>query len=89
MLPGYSHSKRRLTFVSPAAKQLASRIVTNALKGLGGVVGQAAEVDQSFDKDEYIRTMAAKAKKVQDECLKRHEKYKRQFYVERSTHLKK
>ena len=77
-------------FVSPTAKQrLANRIVTNALKSLGGVVGQAAEVDKSFDKDEYIRTMAAKAKKVQDECLKRHEKYKRQFYVKRSTHLKK
>ena len=59
VLPGYSHSKRRLTFVSPAAKQqLTSRIVTTALKGLGGVVGQAAELDPSFDKDEYITNMA-------------------------------
>ena len=78
VLPGYSHSERRLTFVSPTAKQqLTSRIVMTALKGLGGVVGQAAELDASFDKDEYIINMAAKAKQVHDECLKRHDKYKK------------
>ena len=64
--------------MSPAAKQqLTSRIVTTALKGLGGVVGQAAELDPSFDKDEYITNMATKAKQAHDECLKRYDKYKK------------
>ena len=61
VLPGYSYLKRRLTFVSPK-QQLASKIVMTALKGLGGVVEQAAELYASFDKDQYITNMAKKAK---------------------------
>ena len=72
--------------MSPAAKQkLANKIVTTALKNHCGVVGQVSKQHASFDKDEYICNMASKAKQVQDECLKKHEKYKRQFFVHSST----
>ena len=85
VLPGYSRSCRHVTFVSPGAKrQLAHNIVSSALKHLGTVVSGVSEQDQSFDKDDYIRCLGQKAKLVHDECLAKHEQYKKQFYSGRS-----
>ena len=85
VLPGYSRSDRCLTFVSPEAKkQLAKNLVASALKCLGGVVSGVSEQDKSFDQDDYIRSMVQKAKVVHEECLAKHEIYKKQFYVGRS-----
>ena len=81
----HSRSHRCLTFVSPGVKrQQAQTIVSSALKCLGGVVSGVSEQDQSFDKEDYIRSMAEKAKIVHDECLAKHEQYKKQFYIGRS-----
>ena len=85
VLPGCSRSCRHVTFVSPGAKrQLAHNIVSSALKHLGTVVGNVSKQDQSFDKDDYIRHLGQKAKLVHNECLAKHEQYKKQFYMGRS-----
>ena len=51
------------------------------MKNLNQVVGSVLEQDKSFDNEEYIRQMGQRAKAVNEVCLKKHEKYKKQFYI--------
>ena len=82
VIPRFSRSRRKVTFISPSVKQqIAKSIVTTALKNLGKVVGSTLEQDKSFDHEEYIKQMGQTAKALNEACLKKHEKYKRQFYI--------
>ena len=58
--------------------------MSSALKCLGTVVSGVSKQDQSFDKGNYIRSLGQKAKLVHNECLAKHEQYKKQFYIGRS-----
>ena len=85
VLPGFSQSHKRIMFISPRAKeQLVKKIVTTALKGLGNVVGSVSEQDKSFNHDLYISQLGEKAKVVHKDCFKKHEHYKKQFYIGKS-----
>ena len=82
VIPGFLRSCRRVTFISPLAKQqIAKSIVTMALKNLGNVVCSTSEQNKSFDHEQYIKQMGQRAKAFNEACLKKHEKYKRQFYI--------
>ena len=65
-------------------KKLANKIVTTALKGLGNVVGSVSEQNKSFDHEEFIRQLGDKVKALHESCLKKHQIYKKQFYVSKS-----
>ena len=80
VIPQFLRSHRRVTFISPLAKQqIAKSIATMALKNLRQVVGSTSEQDKSFDHEEYIKQMGQKAKTLNEACLKKHEKYKNSF----------
>ena len=82
VISGFLRSCRRVTFISPSVKQqIAKSIVTTALKNLSKVVGSTSEQDKSFDHKEYIKQMGQKAKALNEACLKKCKKYKKQFYI--------
>ena len=82
VIPGFSRSHRRVSFISPLAKQqIAKSIVTTALKNLSKVVGSTSEQDKSFDHEEYIKQIGQRVKALNEAYLKKHGKYKKQFYI--------